>query len=232
MPRKSADNTTKTEKSSKKSKKAVKDEPVDTVKEDVVVEETVEEDVVAESEPPVEEAVVDVEAAGDVADKPAGETTVVDSFDEIIKLVDDEIEAIRSGSAKTTGVKFLRSINKRLKLLKTKASKAAKTRKTTRKPSTNTNSGFLKPVQISKEMAKFTGWDPLQSKSRVDVTKYICKYIKDNDLQNPKDRREILADDKLKKLLNYDSKKDEKLTYYKIQSYLKPHFTAIPTPKA
>lgn len=230
MPRKSSSNatTTKTEKSSKKSKKD------DSSKEEAVIIETPKEEILEEEVDAVEGDVgADAEGSSDVVDgavevgdKTVGET-VVDAFDEIIKLVDDEIEALRTATTKSTGVKFLRSINKRLKLLKTKATKAIKTRKSTRKTSTNTNSGFLKPVQISKEMSKFTGWDQAP-RSRVDVTKYICKYIKDNDLQNPKDRREILADDKLKKLLAYDPKKDDKpLTYYKIQTYLKPHFTPV-----
>ena len=96
---------------------------------------------------------------------------------------------------------------------------------TNKKVSNNSNSGFLKPVQISKEMAKFTGWDASQLKSRVDVTKFLCNYIKENDLQNPKDRRQILADSKLSKLLKYDSKKETNpLTYFRIQSCLKEHF--------
>ena len=74
-------------------------------------------------------------------------------------------------------------------------------------------------------MAKFTGWNVDEPKSRVDITKYICSYIKDNNLQNPEDRRQILADSKLSKLLRYDPKKEtEPLTYFRIQSCLKSHF--------
>ena len=89
----------------------------------------------------------------------------------------------------------------------------------------NQNSGFLKPVKISKEMAKFTGWKSSDLKSRVQVTKYICDYIKKHDLQNPEDRREIVPDAKLRKLLDFDPKKsDQPLRYYSLQTYLKPHF--------
>jgi upstream activation factor subunit UAF30 len=91
------------------------------------------------------------------------------------------------------------------------------------KKRTNVNSGFLKQVSISKEMAKFIGCDAGELKSRVDVTKAICAYIKGNNLQNPKDRREILPDSKLKKLLRIE-KGEEPLTYYRVQSKLKPHF--------
>ena len=89
----------------------------------------------------------------------------------------------------------------------------------------NNNSGFLKPVPISKEMAKFTGWSADEPRSRVDVTKYICNYIKENDLQNPEDRRQILADSKLRKLLKYDPESaTQPLTYFHIQSLMKNHF--------
>jgi chromatin remodeling complex protein RSC6 len=228
MPRKNTPATTSsTSKDVKNSsaKRSKKDsEPV----EEVIIEDSTVQVPVEDSTVQVEDSTVPVEDSSKVATS----ETVCESFDELIKLIDGEVENMRTSQSKAVGVKFLRSINKRLKLLKTKTTKAMKQRQRfTRKPSSNTNSGFLKPVNISKDMAKFTGWDPAHEKSRVEVTKYICKYIKDNNLQNPADRRQILADDKLKKLLNYDPKKDDKLTYYKIQSYLKPHFIPV-APKA
>ena len=177
--------------------------------------------------------VVEVATADTAIDQDNSETdskkapeTIDEHFDELVKMIDLEVEGLRSGQSKTVGVKFLRGLNKQIKLLKTKTSRAVKVKgKTVRKSSGNTNSGFLKPVHISKEMGKFAGWIPNETHSRVDVTKYICKYIKENNLQNPNDRRQILPDSKLCKLLNFDPKKDDKpLTYYRIQSYIKPHF--------
>jgi hypothetical protein len=85
----------------------------------------------------------------------------------------------------------------------------------------------LKPVHISKELAKFTGWDHNELRSRVDVTKYICNYIKEKNLQDPTDKRNIRVEDdgNLKKLLKYDGKDKKPLTYYRLQTYLKSHFT-------
>ena len=150
--------------------------------------------------------------------------SVLNSFDDIIKSVDSEIELLRDASNKTKGVKFLRSLNKNLKTLKTQTSRAMRKKHRTNR-TTNTNSGFLKPVKMSSAMAKFTGWDQNTPRSRVDVTKYICDYIKQNNLQNPTDRRQIIVDNKLGKLLGYDpTKTEDPMTYYRIQSYLKPHF--------
>jgi chromatin remodeling complex protein RSC6 len=150
---------------------------------------------------------------------------VLASFDELIKSIEVEMEGLREGDAKNKGVKFLRTLNKRLKVLKNQSSRIIKDKRVSAKKGTNNNSGFLKPVKISAEMAKFTGWDKDELKSRVDVTKYLCDYIRNNNLQNPKDKRQIVADAKLQKLLKYDPKKEtEPLTYFKLQSSLKGHF--------
>lgn len=84
--------------------------------------------------------------------------------------------------------------------------------------------GFLKPVKISPELAKFLGCPEDEMKSRVQVTQAICKYIQDKDLQNPKNRREILVDDTLQSLLRFDPAVDGNLAYYQIQSRIQPHF--------
>jgi len=156
---------------------------------------------------------------------PPTKESVLETFDEIIKSIETEIESLRESETKTKGVKFLRTLNKRLKILKNQSSRIIKQKRASSKKTTNNNSGFLKPVRISKEMAKFTGFDENELKSRVDITKYICSYIKNNNLQNPEDKRQILADAKLSKLLKYDVKKEgEPLTYYKVQTCLKSHF--------
>ena len=187
--------------------------------------------------PPSEEELVeelsDIENVSVTSEKKRRVPTrdsVLESFDELITIVDVEIARLRESPQKTKGVKFLRSVNKHLKTLRSQSTRVMKQRQRSNRQNNN-NSGFLKPVQISKEMAKFTGWDTSELRSRVDVTKFICNYIKENNLQNPADRRQIVADNKLAKLLDYDSKKaDEPLTYYRIQSYMKKHF--VPTHQA
>ena len=149
--------------------------------------------------------------------------SILASFDEIINLVQDEIVNIKDAQTKSKGVKFLRTLNKKLKTLKNHSARIIK-QKSTKKASSNSNSGFQKPVRISKEMAKFVGWNPDELKSRVAVTKALCTYIKENNLQNKADRRQIIADAKLAKLLKYDNKSSEPLTYFALQKCLKSHF--------
>jgi chromatin remodeling complex protein RSC6 len=188
-------------------------------------------------EPVAEPEVSDVEGTDEVVDAEVSvkkkrrvptKESVAEGFDDLVAIIEEEINRLRESPGKAKGVKFLRSLGKRTKTLRGHAVRVMKQKQKTNRKN-NTNSGFLKPVQISKEMAKFTGWNHEDLKSRVDVTKYICKYIRDNDLQNPEDRRQIVADKKLAKLLEYSTDNDEKpLTYYRIQTYMKKHFTNPP----
>ena len=105
--------------------------------------------------------------------------SILRDFDAVLKAIDDEVQDLRSSdtkSRKTTGVKFLRSTSKTLRTLRSDAARVIKQRKPSTRPR-NTTSGFMKPVSLSKEMCKFTGWEKDCPKSRVDVTKFICKYI-------------------------------------------------------
>jgi chromatin remodeling complex protein RSC6 len=62
------------------------------------------------------------------------------------------------------------------------------------KTAPKTNSAFMKPMQPSEHLSKIVGAEPLP---RSEVTKKIWAYIKKHSLQNPKNKREILADEKL-----------------------------------
>ena len=136
--------------------------------------------------------------------------------------VEAEIQRLRTDQ-KNKGVKFLKAVNKSLKCLAGDLNRVLKSKtKTVRNK--NTSSGFMKPVKISSEMALFTQWDPSQLYSRVDVTKFLCNYIKTNELQNPEDRRKIICDEKLASLLKIDMDNQTPLTYPGLQQYIQQHF--------
>ena len=61
------------------------------------------------------------------------------------------------------------------------------------------NSAFMKPMTVSEELAAVVGAGPMP---RSEVVKAIWVYIKKHDLQNPKNKRNILADDNLKKVFD------------------------------
>ena len=158
--------------------------------------------------------------------------TLEADFTALQKRIEDEIAKLREGPEKVKGVKFLRSVNKAVKILKSDSVRVLKIKPKTNRPR-STTSGFMKPVRVSEEMAAFTSWAPDQLYSRVDVTKFICNYIRENKLQNPTDRRQIVCDDKLKALLKYDpATATEPLTYFRLQQYIQRHFIKDPASEA
>tara|TARA_Y100000816_G_C26105066_1_gene586887 strand:+ start:3498 stop:4136 length:639 start_codon:yes stop_codon:yes gene_type:complete len=98
-----------------------------------------------------------------------------------------------------------------------------KTFKKTRKHDPNRQpTGFAKPSLISEELCKFLNKPSGTKMARTDVTKEVNKYIKEHNLQNPENKKEIKADSTLTKLLNL--KKGDGLNYFSLQKYLKDHF--------
>ena len=56
------------------------------------------------------------------------------------------------------------------------------------------NLAFMKPMRPSEKLARVVGSEPLP---RTEVTNKVWAHLKKNKLQNPKNKREIIADDKL-----------------------------------
>ena len=85
-------------------------------------------------------------------------------------------------------------------MAKKKAAKPAKAAKSAKKsakkaPARKANAAFMKPVTPSASLAEVVGSTPIP---RTEVTKRLWAYIKKNNLQDPKNKRMIKADDKLK----------------------------------
>ena len=64
------------------------------------------------------------------------------------------------------------------------------------------NPALMKPLQPSKELAAVVGSKPLP---RPEVVSKVWDYIKKNNLQNPTNKREIRADEKLRSVFGKDS---------------------------
>lgn len=75
--------------------------------------------------------------------------------------------------------------------------------------------GLSKPMQPSAELGAVVGSAPL---SRGEVVSKIWDYIKKNNLQNPENKREILADGKLEKVFG-----KKKVTMFEMNKYLSAH---------
>ena len=72
-----------------------------------------------------------------------------------------------------------------------------------------------KPMQLSPELAAVVGAGPL---ARSEVVSKVWDYIKAHNLQNPANKREILADDKLQKVFGKD-----KVTMFEMNKHISAH---------
>ncbi|MBF9234468.1 SWIB/MDM2 domain-containing protein [Microvirga alba] len=71
------------------------------------------------------------------------------------------------------------------------------------------------PLQPSKELAAIVGSSPL---ARGEVVSKMWEYIKKHNLQNPENKREILADDKLEPIFG-----KKKVTMFEMNKHLAQH---------
>ena len=84
-----------------------------------------------------------------------------------------------------------------------------------KKASAGTANALQKPLQPSAELAAVVGSGPL---ARGQVVSKMWEYIRSHNLQNPENRREILADDKLTKVFGKD-----KVTMLEMNKHLTRH---------
>ncbi len=79
------------------------------------------------------------------------------------------------------------------------------------------NPALMKPLNLSPELEAVIGAGPLP---RGQVVKKLWEYIKANNLQNPANKRNIFADDKLRPIFG----KDE-VTMFEMTKLVSPHLT-------
>lgn len=78
------------------------------------------------------------------------------------------------------------------------------------------NPALMKPVQPDEVLAKIVGADPIP---RSEITKKLWDYIKGNNLQNPENKREIIADDALRAV--FDGR--DKVTMFEMTKLVSAH---------
>lgn len=163
----------------------------------------------------------------DTPSTPVEETAVVaDAASLSTKLSDfsSKIQQLTSilSTMKTDYKVLEKSVSRELKNA-SKSKRSKKAANPNRQPS-----GFVKPSVISDELIKFLGKEAGTMMSRVEVSKEINAYITANQLKDKVSGRQINPDAKLAKLLKIG--KDEVLTYFNLQKYLKIHFIKAVAP--
>lgn len=97
------------------------------------------------------------------------------------------------------------------------AAKSAPTKKPEAKtePAASKGNALQRPIEPSADLSAVIGGGPV---TRTAVVSKVWEYIKTHNLQNPANKREILADDKLRKVFGKD-----KVTMFEMNKLLSPH---------
>ena len=77
--------------------------------------------------------------------------------------------------------------------------------------------GLARPVKPSADLAPITGSDPLP---RSAVVSKMWEYIRKHNLQNPENKREIVADDVLRKIFGKD-----RVSMFEMNKHLSRHLS-------
>lgn len=85
------------------------------------------------------------------------------------------------------------------------------------KKQTREGTGIHAPVQPSKELGSVVGNDALP---RSQVISKVWDYIRTNNLQNPENKREIMADANLQKVFGKD-----KVTMFEMNKHISAHLS-------
>jgi upstream activation factor subunit UAF30 len=123
----------------------------------------------------------------------------------------------KSGTKTTASKSAAKSAAPKAAATKTAAPKAAAAKKpaAAKSGAPKSMNGLMKPLQPSKELSQVVGDKPLP---RTEAVSKIWQHIKKNNLQNPENKREILADDKLEPVFG-----KKKVTMFEMNKLLAGH---------
>jgi chromatin remodeling complex protein RSC6 len=188
----------------------------------------VKKEVVSESVPETVETMESADVVSEVADVVSEVADVVSEVADVVSEVDNVAENLRFEpfTALNTLIDSYRSqtaqhFKDSRVLIKKIEKEFNRMAKKTRKKKGN-RSGFDKLLDISDNLAEFMGVPAKTQKSRNEVIKFIHNYIKDNELKNQENKKQIIPDKKLESLLE---SKGQVVEYFgNLQTFLKPHF--------
>ena len=162
----------------------------------------------------------------EVASSPV-EATTAPSESTLVEQSTDFFAKLQQLSSVISSLKAeYRSLEKKwTKELKNSAKNSNKKRK---RAANRAPSGFVKPTQISDELATFLEKPTGIEMARTEVTRDINSYIRTHNLQDKTNGRKINPDARLANLLKINS--GEELTYFNLQKYMSRHFSKTAKP--
>ena len=167
-----------------------------------------------------------------VAAAPAADVPAVDG--DAGAVVEAEPNAMMKLATKiVAAAALMKEIQIELKAAQKEFDKMTKTKLKAEKKRANARtspSGFAKPTKISDELCVFLSVAKGTEMARTEVTRKLNAYIKENSLFNAENKRIILPNASLKKLLGSG---EEEVSFFNIQRFMKRHFIkAVPVATA
>ena len=145
----------------------------------------------------------------------------------LLKKILSDNKKLKSNNKKNQDVvDFSNNLLLNIKKVELSVNKNMKNKRIKTENSNNVN-GFMKEIKISNELREFTKWEADKVITRVDITRFLCNYIKENNLQNPENRIIILPDAKLMKILNKDNSFKDDIKYNNMQKLIQKHIIKI-----
>jgi len=167
----------------------------------------------------------------ETAAEPVADETKTLSSDAILTAVDAKIQQVASilSSLKNDSKALRKQIAQDKKVAEKLAKKSSKKKRVLAEgeEAKPRNSGFMRPVRISDELASFLGKATGTVIGRQVANDEIRKYVTAHNLKETEKGkgRNINPDAKLAALLKLPA--NEQLTYFNLQKYMKPHFIKI-----
>jgi chromatin remodeling complex protein RSC6 len=192
--------------------------------------------------PKVAEPVVEKKATKKAAAKKVVETPVVVAPAVVEEVVAAPVETVAAASTESSLAEqstdffaklqqlgaMISSLKSEYRALEKKWTKELKnsakhSNKKRKRAANRAPSGFVKPTQISDELAQFLDKPTGSEMARTEVTRDINAYIRTHNLQDKTNGRKINPDARLAGLLKINS--GEELTYFNLQKYMSRHFS-------
>ena len=153
------------------------------------------------------------------------------NIDSMLKNLDAQVMDTKKALAQIQiGIRVVRRQAYVLSKLAAKAQRP-KRRRAEGDPSKTRASGFAAASILSPELKKFMGLQPEDMRSRTEVTKWLCNYIQECNLQGTEDKRYIMfKTDKGKDLQSLLKCEKSQITYFDLQYYLKFHISSKNNP--
>jgi upstream activation factor subunit UAF30 len=131
-------------------------------------------------------------------------------------------QLVQSVETMKVNISHARTIRRQAKKTLTNMERSLNKKTKNKNPNNRTRSGINKEAKVSTELCEFLNVIPGTLMARTTVTTKINKYIKDNQLQNPDNKRRIVPNAQLRELLKIAE--GEELTFFDLPRCMNHHF--------